>query len=73
MFNYKGSKFTAYITESAFTYNETMTQDDGFRLAVGFDSRFSAFDNITDYIELSVSLNTGDYTGEKYVTEYNEI
>ena len=54
MIFYKGSNITTAVDDSAFTYNETTTQEDGFRLAVGFDPRWGAAENITDYLELSV-------------------
>lgn len=52
MIFYKGSNITTAVDDSAFTYNETTTQEDGFRLAVGFDPRWGAAENITDYLEL---------------------
>ena len=64
MLNYKGSIFTTSIADSAFTYNDTITQDDGFRIAVGFDTRWLS-KNISDYLELSVRFYNGDYTGDK--------
>ena len=42
MFNHKGDKVSISVADSAFTYNETITQEDGFRIAVGLDPRYGA-------------------------------
>ena len=73
MFNHNDSKISAYIADSAFAWNNTITQEDGFHIAVGFDPRYGAKENITDYLELSVWKFSGDYTGETRNETYTEI
>ena len=53
MLNRKGSNVAASVADSVYTYNNTITVDDGFRLAVGLDPRFIK-ENIYDYLELWV-------------------
>ena len=66
MYNRKDSKISAFIADQFFTYNDTITKDDGFQMAIGFDPRQGAT-NIFDYLELSVSIFRGDYSGETYI------
>ena len=42
MFNHKGDNVSIFVADSALTYNDTITQEDGFRLAVGLDPRYEA-------------------------------
>ena len=42
MFNYKGSTLTASVADSVFNYNDTITYNDGFRIAIGLDPRWGA-------------------------------
>jgi len=65
MFNYKGSKFSAFIADQVFSYNETFTQDDGFQIAVGFDPGYGAElagESFYDYLDLSVNIYKADFT-----------
>ena len=73
MFKHKGDKVSISFVDSAFTYNDTVTQDDGFRLAIGLDPRFGAKLNISDYLELRVSFYTNDFSGEKVKENFSEI
>lgn len=76
MFNYKGSKFSASIADSVFTYNDTVTPGDGFRIAFGFDPGYGAGlagENFYDYLDLSVKSYTGDFTKNPPNETYTEL
>ena len=42
MFKRKEDKVSIFVADSAFTYNDTITEDDGFRIAIGLDPRWGA-------------------------------
>ena len=46
----KGSSVFTSATDSAFTYKDTITSKDGFRIAFGLDTRWGAEENISDYL-----------------------
>ena len=65
MFNFKGSRFSAFIADQVFSYNETFTEDDGFRIAIGFDPGYGAEldgESFYDYLDLSVNIYKADFT-----------
>ena len=51
------------IADSIYNYNDTITEDDGFRIAVGFDPRSGA-ENVSEYLKLSVGLFYSDFSGD---------
>ena len=76
MFNHKGSKFSAFIADSIFTYNDTIKHDDGFRIALGFDPGFGAGlagESFYDYLDLSVKSYKGDFTVNPPVETFTDL
>ena len=60
----KASNISTTTLESHFSKNDTFTQDDGFRIAVGFDKSNPDFKE--DYLELSAKILTINWiSGEK--------
>jgi len=66
MINYKGTTISTSIGDGALTYNDTVTSQDGFRIAIGIDPGYGA-PNIYDYLELQVNVFAGDYTVDPIV------
>ena len=66
MINYKGSTISTSISDGALTYNDTVTSQDGFRIAIGIDPGYGA-ENIYDYLEIEVNVFAGDYTGDPII------
>ena len=61
MATHKGSNFSTLSADNYFTYNDTFTQEDDFRLAFGLDGQ-------VDDLELSVKMSYSNYL----VGEFNE-
>ena len=63
MFKYKGSNVNNSVADSFFTYNDAITQDDGFRIAVGIDPDAAGNkDTIARYLELTLKIKKFDFS-----------
>ena len=58
MATYTGSIVSTSTVDSYLSANDTFTQDDGFRMAVGLKGG----EDFADYLELSVKILSFDYT-----------
>ena len=55
MARYKGTNVSTTTLESNFSTNDTFTQDDGFRIALGFPY-------VEEYLEFSAFILSADFT-----------
>ena len=67
----KASRVVTSVTDSAFTYNDTITSESGFRIAIGFDPRWGdAKEKIYNYLQLEVSVMKADYSRDPYFQKF---